>query len=116
MTKEMKHQKLVECKANAFDSIVRLYDTIDSNRNFHRLCRQVIASVETFERTLNEAPTTQCEQFPCMNEGCKREATCQGIDLATQQEASLLLCDECANALLHKGVITIVEENFSETQ
>jgi hypothetical protein len=125
MTPELKAQKLLECKAAAYDSIVRLHDTTVSHRNFDRLVGHVIRSVIDFKRQLELAPETQSEQFPCMcrdvqctcHGRCSRDASCQ-VELRETQchpdadsLGNVLMCDLCANSALHRGVASIVEEN-----
>lgn len=132
MTFETKVQKLLECKAAAYDSIVRLHDTHDSHRNFHRLCTHVFAGVQDFKRQLELAPETHSEQFPCMcrdtqctcHGRCSREASCQvGMTLTLEGHVhpdadalgNVLMCDLCANSALHRGVVSLVEENAPDS-
>jgi hypothetical protein len=129
MQRELKQQKLLESKAAAYDSIVRLRACTDSHRNFHRLVLHVIAGVRDFEKQLALAPTTASEQFPCgcgdPNCGCVgkclREASCQvelctAVDSVEPEFTNVLMCDLCANFALHRGTARLVEESCPETE
>ena len=130
MTKEIKQQKMLECKAAAYDSICKLRHEIDSHRNFHRLVEHVMQGVRDFSKQLDLAVNTASEQFPCMCndtqceacEGkCNREASCQ-VMLATEingepfADQDVLVCDLCANSALHRGIARIIEESCSEIE
>jgi len=127
MTKDLKQQKLLESKAAAYDSICRLRATTDSHRNFHRLVEYVMQGVRDFERQLAIAPTTECEQFPCMcsdpdcpiHRGmrqCMHEATCTAYRVDMSDESGTLMCDECANDAMKSGLFNGVEESCSELE
>lgn len=131
MTNDEKKQKLLECKANAYDSIVRLRATHDSHRRFHALTLHVIASVTQFANALSHCATTSSPQFPCAchdpqceacHGECKRDASCQ-VELTPNLEQQMgvtemdnvLMCDECANSALHRGTASLLEECCPET-
>ena len=125
MTKQHKHQKLLECKAAAYDSICRLRASVDSHRNFHRLVEHVMQGVRDFAKQLQAAPTTQSEQFFCQcadpacshcHGDCKREASCQVYRIDMQDDGGTPMCDLCANDAVASGVFNVIEESCSNTE